>query len=279
MNGARMRESFTRLVAERPAVKKRVVIGVVGASLAVALLSGCGTSNPTTTTTTVAVSSTTSTSTSTTVPSAAAVAKRVAASLVMVQARQSDSTSAGGQTVWSTGVGVVYSDDGLILTRGSLVVDDNGKPRSPIKVRLPDKEFVAATLVGEDKTADVALLRIKKNGLLPIGLASGDAVVGQWVALVSNIGSTLASLPASVVGTNESISTSSGLKGLIAVKPSKSLQQGQQVCQAFDAQGNLIGLVVAVTRGSQQEGGPTFDSLLVVPAGKVAAAAAKLAGS
>jgi S1-C subfamily serine protease len=173
---------------------------------------------------------------------------------------------------------VVYSADGLILaSRYVVTLDDKGKPFSSFKVILSDGETVTAKLVGEDKTTDVAVLRINKSGLLPVKLATGKAKVGEWIALVSNIGSTLNYFPASVVGTN--ISTE--LTGLTAVKPAKSLplEPGSFMPEAFDEQGDLVGLMLDTTQGAKQGSTYTVGSFLLVPADKVAAAAAKLAGS
>ncbi|CAG1010445.1 putative serine protease PepD [Phycisphaerales bacterium] len=83
----------------------------------------------------------------------------------------------------STGSGTIVSSDGLVVTNQHVV--DDGKT---FRVTLSDKREIAATLVGEDRMTDLAVLRIKmedlKGGPLP-GIASwgnSDSLkVGDYV--------------------------------------------------------------------------------------------------
>jgi Do/DeqQ family serine protease len=78
------------------------------------------------------------------------------------------------------GSGIIYRQDGFILTNGH-VVDQADK----IKVRLQDgREFVAKR-VGVDGRTDLAVIKIETNGLPVATLADSDKVrVGQWAIAI-----------------------------------------------------------------------------------------------
>jgi hypothetical protein len=194
---------------------------------------------------------------------AEAVAKRVSASLVTVKASEGKSGSQPPQ------LGLVYSADGLILTQ-------NTGNCTSLKVTLSDGETVTAKLVGVDVSIGVELLRVNKSGLSPVKLASGKPKVGEWIALVTNMGSSLTSTPASVVASpSDPVSTPrSVFSGLINVKPAK--WSDAQV-EAFDKQGDCVGLVTAAI-GDGSDG--RFKFLGLCAADELTAAAARLlAGS
>jgi hypothetical protein len=182
---------------------------------------------------------------------AEAVAEHVAASLVTVKPSGSP-----------VDIGVVYSADGLILT------EYTGDGASQ-KVTLSDGETVTAKLVGYDKTTGVELLRVDKSGLSPVKLASSKPKVGEWMALVWKMGPSLTSTPGSVVASPSiPVDTQmSRLSGMIRVKPAK---WSDAPVEAFDKQGDCVGLVIAVVDGTDGK----FWGLL--PADKVAAAVARL---
>ena len=74
-------------------------------------------------------------------------------------------------------LGVIVSEDGLILTKGSEV-------QATTRVRLPDGSDAVPTLVGLDRGADLALLQIPAKGLIPVTWTDEKLPVGSWVASV-----------------------------------------------------------------------------------------------
>ncbi|MGE5198485.1 MAG: trypsin-like peptidase domain-containing protein, partial [Rhodospirillaceae bacterium] len=80
------------------------------------------------------------------------------------------------------GSGVVISRDGYIVTN-SHVVDG----ADSITVEFPDGRTLTATVVGTDKPSDLALLKVKADGLTALPLGNSDAVqVGDVVLAVGN---------------------------------------------------------------------------------------------
>src|SRR6202451_139578 len=79
------------------------------------------------------------------------------------------------QRATSLGSGVVVSQDGYILTNNH--VGDGG---TDVKVSFANKEEYPAKIVGTDKYADIAVLKINKSGLTTLPFAdSGHAQVGD----------------------------------------------------------------------------------------------------
>ena len=86
------------------------------------------------------------------------------------------------QLVQGIGTGFVVRPDGVIVTNQHVVQDAEA-----ITVTLGDGTELPATLVGEDATTDIAVLKVKRTDLpvAPMG-HSGDLMIGEWVIAVGN---------------------------------------------------------------------------------------------
>ncbi|UCC51494.1 MAG: trypsin-like peptidase domain-containing protein [Anaerolineaceae bacterium] len=85
--------------------------------------------------------------------------------------------------------GIVWSDDGLILTASHVVRRDEG-----VRIGLPDGRSVAAQLIGRDRTADIALLRAETDGLVPLQKAGEEnQAVGQLTLALGRPGESVQS--------------------------------------------------------------------------------------
>ena len=82
----------------------------------------------------------------------------------------------------SLGSGFVISHDGYILTNAH-VIDDSDE----VTVKLTDKREFRAKVIGSDKRADIALIKIKARNLpiVPIGDPS-SLKVGEWVLAIGS---------------------------------------------------------------------------------------------
>jgi len=82
----------------------------------------------------------------------------------------------------SSGSGVIVSDDGYIVTNNHVVED-----AAEVQVVLNDNRSFEATVIGTDPTTDLALIKIKSEGLSFMAYGDSDEVkVGQWVLAVGN---------------------------------------------------------------------------------------------
>jgi S1-C subfamily serine protease len=117
-----------------------------------------------------------------------AIAKKVSPSCVRVTATWTTNVTKKSYYVhYSWGTGVVYSataSSAYIVTCNHVIQRDDGKAAKTIKVTLPSGSTVAATLVGRDPVADIAVLKVKARKLIPAAfrtdlsqLEEGDFVV------------------------------------------------------------------------------------------------------
>ena len=79
--------------------------------------------------------------------------------------------------------GIVWSEDGLIVTANHVVEQDE-----EITVGLPDGRTVPATLVGRDPGSDLALLQAEATGLTPAPRSETPARIGHFVLAVGRPG-------------------------------------------------------------------------------------------
>jgi len=82
----------------------------------------------------------------------------------------------------SLGSGFIVSEDGYILTNAHVVARG-----SQISVKLTDRREFKARLIGTDRVADVALLKIDARGLPTVRIGDPNSVdVGDWVLAIGS---------------------------------------------------------------------------------------------
>ena len=83
--------------------------------------------------------------------------------------------------------GTVWAPDGIIVTAQHVIESDDD-----ISVGLPDGRRVGATLVGRDRTTDVAVLRAQAGGLTPPSWSAADSLrVGNVLVALGRPGQTV----------------------------------------------------------------------------------------
>ena len=84
------------------------------------------------------------------------------------------------QPIRGEGSGFIIRPDGLILTNAHVV---EGATR--VTVQLTDRREYSAKVIGEDKTSDVALVKINADNLPTVTLGDSNSLqVGQWVLAI-----------------------------------------------------------------------------------------------
>ena len=151
------------------------------------------------------------------------------------------------------GSGVIISSDGYILTCAH-VVDG----ASTITVTIGDKDYTA-TLVGEDTTSDIAVIKIDANGLTPATVGDGDSLkVGQSVMAVGNplgeLGGTVTGGMISALNRSVTIQGSSSVNTMSLIQMDASVSPGNSGGGLFNMNGELIGIVNAKSSSSDAEG-------------------------
>ena len=121
-----------------------------------------------------------------------AVATKVTPSVIGIRTTTSVMSFFGNQQSSGEGSGVVYKQDGYIITTYHVISDAIGNSSSKIEVFLDndkDAESYEASVVGYNISSDLAVVKINATGLTPIEIAdSSDLKVGQYVITVGNPG-------------------------------------------------------------------------------------------
>ena len=151
------------------------------------------------------------------------------------------------------GSGVIISSDGYILTCAH-VVDG----ASNITVTINDKDYTA-TLVGEDTTSDIAVIKIDANGLTPATVGDSDSLkVGQNVMAVGNplgeLGGTVTGGMISALNRSVTIQGTNSTNTMSLIQMDASVSPGNSGGGLFNMNGELIGIVNAKSSSSDAEG-------------------------
>ena len=151
------------------------------------------------------------------------------------------------------GSGVIISSDGYILTCAHVV-----SGASQITVTIGDTDYTA-TVVGEDDTSDVAVLKIDATGLTPATVGDSDSLsVGDSVLAVGNplgeLGGTVTSGIVSALNRSVTIQGTSSTNTMSLIQMDASVSPGNSGGGLFNMNGELIGIVNAKSSSSDAEG-------------------------
>lgn len=148
------------------------------------------------------------------------------------------------------GSGVIYSEDGYIITNSHVI-----RGASSMKVTLYDGTEYEATLVAADNATDIAVIKIDATGLKTVSLGDMSKVnVGDVVVAIGNpLGSLSGTATEGIVSALEREITIEG-KQMSLIQTSASINPGNSGGGLFDQYGNLVGITVAKSAGSDVEG-------------------------
>ena len=150
------------------------------------------------------------------------------------------------------GSGVIIDKSGLIVTNHH-VIDG----ASNVWVRLTDGSTYKATLMGYDKAADLAVIKIgasdKELLAAPFG-CSGNLVVGEDVVAIGNpLGSLGGTLTTGIISATERNITING-EDMVLLQTNAAINPGNSGGGLFNMAGQLIGVVNAKAGGDDVEG-------------------------
>ena len=143
-----------------------------------------------------------------------------------------------------TGSGVIYTDDGYIITNNH-VVDFADE----FEVTLHDNREFKARLVGRDESTDMAIIKIDATGLPAIEIGNSDDVrVGEWVLAVGNPFDLTSTVTAGIVSAKardiDIIKGTSGIESFI--QTDAAVNPGNSGGALVDVDGRLIGINSAI---------------------------------
>jgi S1-C subfamily serine protease len=245
------------------------------ALLALALLSGCGSSGDDEVT-----AETSSTTTATPAPrvivqtsedgfNAAKVYSEAAPGVVTIRsifgAEEADNADPFSGPSAAEGSGFVLDSSGHIVTNAHVVTDGEGgarKPAGSVFVEFPDRNVVPAEIVGFDPFADVALLKVPPNGfeLHPLELGDdSELVVGQPVAAIGSPFGEQQSLSIGIVSaTDRSVRSLTQFQIEGAIQTDASINPGNSGGPLLDAGARVIGINQQIETSSGANDGVGF---------------------
>jgi S1-C subfamily serine protease len=170
-----------------------------------------------------------------------------------------------GEQEAAEGSGFVLNEDGEIVTNAHVVTDESSGDREPaeqVYVEFPDRNVVAAEIIGFDPFADVALLRIKPDGfdLHPLELGDDRSLhVGQPVAAIGNPFGEQQSLSVGVVSaTDRSVESLTQFQIAGAIQTDASINPGNSGGPLLDAGARVIGINQQIESSSGANDGVGF---------------------
>lgn len=144
------------------------------------------------------------------------------------------------------GTGMVWSEDGLVVTASHVV----GHSTAPT-VTLGDGRELEAKVLGRDTYNDVALLKVEATGLSPVRVGDADGIkVGQFVlALANALGRRVSATSGIITSHRRSMRGFWGVMIEDAVISDAKLNPGYSGGPLVDASGSLLGMNVAYFAG------------------------------
>ena len=151
----------------------------------------------------------------------------------------------GGGPAEGSGSGVIYSENGYIITNNHVVEGAN-----ELEVTLSDNRKYKATLIGADKKTDLAVIKIDATGLSPAEMGNSDAVrIGEWALAVGNpfdLTSTVTAGIISAKGRNIDLLGKGGAAIEAFIQTDAAVNPGNSGGALVDAEGRLIGINTAI---------------------------------
>jgi S1-C subfamily serine protease len=173
------------------------------------------------------------------------VVERVGAAVVSVhigRARQGEIVTAGG------GSGVIVTPDGYLLTNQHVV---QGAAR--VDITLIDGDTLEASVIAEDASTDLAVLRAHASGLPFAGLQASDRLrVGQLVVAIGNPFGFEATVSAGVLSAHgRTLRASDGrlIEGI--VQHTAPLNPGNSGGALVDSRARVVGINTAIIAAAQ----------------------------
>ena len=156
----------------------------------------------------------------------------------------------GQYTTTGAGSGVIISADGYIITNQHVIDGAN-----TIIVGLRNGESYPAVLIGSDHKTDIALLKIEETELTPAVFGdSSKMVVGETAVVIGNpLGQLGGTVTDGIISALDREIAFDG-KTMNLLQTNAAINPGNSGGGIFNAYGELIGVVVAKSSGSDVEG-------------------------
>lgn len=179
------------------------------------------------------------------------IVERTADSVVEIITESVQTGSFAQQYIESgAGSGVIVDSTGYIITNHHVI--ENAQK---ITVTLRSGDSYDATLIGSDSKIDLALLKIEAEGLTSAVFGNSDSLkVGQRTVAIGNpLGQLGGTVTEGIISALDRDVVVDG-QTMNLLQTDTAINPGNSGGGLFDAQGSLIGVVVAKSSGSEVEG-------------------------
>ena len=183
--------------------------------------------------------------------SVAEITKKTQASVVEIKTESVSSDSWMQQYVTEgAGSGVIIKSNGYIVTNNHVIEDAN-----KITVTTQDDKSYTAKVVGSDSNNDIAVLKISAKNLTAATYGNSDQLsVGDLAVAIGNpLGELGGTVTSGIISALDRELTIDG-KTMNLLQTDSSINPGNSGGGLFNGDGQLIGIVVAKSSGSNVEG-------------------------
>jgi len=153
------------------------------------------------------------------------------------------------------GSGFIIDKEGHILTNYHVIADAR-----QIEVTLHNRKKFRATIVGTDRSHDLAVIQIKAPDLTPMVLGdSGNLQVGQKVYAIGNPFGLAGTLTRGIVSSIRSVQEPDGMTIDEAIQTDASINPGNSGGPLLNSKGEVIGInTMIASNGAEQSSGIGF---------------------
>lgn len=116
-----------------------------------------------------------------------AISRQVGPSVVGVRVTYTTQTFFGSTEAQGEGSGIIYSEDGYIITNYHVVEEAINSSSAKVSVVLSTGDVLDAKVVGGDSVTDIAVIKVEKTGLTAAVFGDSDAIeVGELAVAIGN---------------------------------------------------------------------------------------------
>ncbi len=170
----------------------------------------------------------------------------------------------------SEGSGIIYSEDGYIITNYHVIADALNSSIATVKVTLSNEEEYEAEIVGSDETTDLALLKIDAKDLTAAKFGkSSELNVGEYAIAIGNpLGREFAgSVTVGYISAlNRSINSDG--RSYKVIQTDAAINPGNSGGALVNSKGEVIGINTAKINDTSVEGLgfaiPSDDALVII---------------
>ena len=175
----------------------------------------------------------------------------------------------------SEGSGIIYSEDGYIITNYHVIEEALNSSSATVKITLSNEEEYEAEIIGSDQVTDLALLKIEKDGLTAAKFGKSEKLnVGELAVAIGNpLGKEFAgSVTVGYISALNRTITSDG-RTYNVIQTDAAINPGNSGGALVNAKGEVIGINTAKINDTSVEGLgfaiPSDDALTIIEELKV----------